>query len=127
MLFIILKSTQNFSTQQVVTVRKKTVLGDALYALSCHGEGWFLVLFKKRPWMVWCLPGIPLTRASYELYTYRLRNLDHARPVESSLTLLSYRSMRIWLCYRLIIQSDIAPFHIVGGQAPCSSLQSTHA
>ena len=42
MLFIILKSTQNFSIREAVTVRKTTVLGDALLAFSCHGGGWFL-------------------------------------------------------------------------------------
>ena len=41
--FIILKSTQNVSKQKAVTVRKKTILGDALLTPSCHRGGWSLV------------------------------------------------------------------------------------
>ena len=34
--------------------------------------------------MVWYSPGISLTRAYYEVYIYRLRNLDRARPMKNS-------------------------------------------
>ena len=41
--FIILKSTQNFSRRKAVTVRTKTILGDALLTPSCHGGSGSLV------------------------------------------------------------------------------------
>ena len=41
--FIILKSTQSFSKRKAVTVRKRTIPGDALLTPSCHGGGWPLV------------------------------------------------------------------------------------
>ena len=67
-------------------------------------------------------------RAHYELYTYRCCVAQTAHdPWKVSLALMSYRNMRIGLCHHSLIQSDTAPFHIVNGQVPYSSLQSTHA
>ena len=37
------KSTQKFSKRKAVTVRKRTLLGDALLTFSYHGGGWSLV------------------------------------------------------------------------------------
>ena len=42
----ILYSKQNSSRQEAVTVRKTTVLDGTLLIFSCHGEGWFLVLYN---------------------------------------------------------------------------------
>ena len=42
-------------------------------------------VIKKQPLMVWYSPGISLTRIHYDLYTYRVRTQDRARPIKSQL------------------------------------------
>ena len=37
------KSTQNISEREAATVRKTTILGDALLTFSCYEGGWSLV------------------------------------------------------------------------------------
>ena len=38
----------------------------------------FFHVIGNRQLVVWYFPGISLTRAHYEMYTYRLRSLDRA-------------------------------------------------
>ena len=54
---VIFKSLRRISL--AVTVRKKTILGGALFAFSCHREGWFFVFFLNDNWWFGILRAYP--------------------------------------------------------------------
>ena len=107
--FIILKSTQKrlYMISRYCTWNDYTWwhLTGSLVLL----RGLIIRVIEKRPRMVYCSPGISFTRTHYEVYTYRLCNLDDDTIQVSQLCFIEHPMYSHWAVFPLNRQvKDVA-------------------